>query len=257
MKAIWLALALAASPAFAFRPGGIPVVDASVTGYGAAVLAESTGLVAFWPLYEASGTNADEVVSGYDATYSAGATLGRPSLVIDGEAMSASLLTGNTGAAVKAFQAELSVIGDTTGTLAFWMYINKSASTVLSGLYSIDDGSGADRFVVYSSGAPDVSVYTGAGTNVMSSGLSAKTAYWIVVRWNGTQLDIFANNASIYSNTTWVAPTGSTAANIQLGHLVIAGSNEPGYTGDRMQGVAYWNVAVSDAKLTAIWNASQ
>ena len=251
----------ASSPAYASlfraatqtRPLAVAAA-ASPTGYGAAVLAESTGLVAFWPLYEASGATAADVSgNGYTLTYGAGATLNQTSLVTDGEAKSIQMLSGDTGNAERADTDALDI--GAAGTIMFW-YKREAGCTSLAGAYSRDDGSGTDRWLCYfSAGASDVLNVFSNGTNVGASGVTNGT-HLFAVTWSGTTIRMYADGNEIYNNTTFVAPTASTAAVI-AGHMFRGGSNESGCNTDRMQGMAVWNVIKTEAQLDAIWTAAQ
>ena len=236
-------------------PPVIPAsVVASVTGYGAAVIAESTGLVSFWPLYEASGaTAADVTANAYNLTYGAGATLGKASLVTDGEAKSVQLGTGDTGNAERADTDALDI--GSQGTFMFW-FLREAGCTSLSGVFSRDDGAGTDRYVAYmNTGVNDQLNVFSNGTNLGATAVANGTHLYAVT-WSGTTIRMYADGTEIYNNTTFVAPTASTAAVI-VGHMNRGGSAEPGCSTDRIQGFAFWNVIKTEAQLDAIWSASQ
>ena len=256
-----LTLTPASSPAYAnlfrsatqTRPLAV-AAPASPTGYGAAVIAESTGLVSFWPLYEASGaTAADVTANAYNLTYGAGATLGKASLVTDGEAKSVQLGTGDTGNAERADTDALDI--GSQGTFMFW-FLREAGCTSLSGVFSRDDGAGTDRYVAYmNTGVNDQLNVFSNGTNLGATAVANGTHLYAVT-WSGTTIRMYADGTEIYNNTTFVAPTASTAAVI-VGHMNRGGSSEPGCSTDRIQGFAFWNVIKTEAQLDAIWDASQ
>jgi|SRR5688572_13258002 len=258
VKALALLAVMLAPHCSAFRGGGFPAAAASVTGYGQAVLADSTGLVSFWPMYEASGTTNTDVVSGYTLTVGANATLNKASIITDGEGRSEEIDTsmedGNQGNSERADTNQLDI--GAAGCIAFWYYKPADCGD-LSGAFSRDNGT-TSRFLLYfnASASNPICIFSNAGGNACGTGITWGGFHLIVAAWTGSTFEIDVDGANALTIGDFVAPSACDTE-VAVGHYWRHGSAEQGCDNERIQGVAFWNVYKNSTQRTALWTASQ
>jgi hypothetical protein len=199
--------------------------------------------LAYWPLNEASGTTAYDVVGGYNGTYFGGCTLAQsgPTNSIFGFPSRSVLFDGSSGY-VDIPEGPFNITGPITAVA----WVNMSSSPNFAGLFGHGDESW--RMSINPSGEPgadDGNVPTDATS---SSGVNNGTWHMIAYTYNGVVNQ--PNNGSLYldgalvaNNTITTSPPGDSL------DVWIGGS--PDYETARLINAKVANAAIYTQSLTA------
>jgi hypothetical protein len=147
--------------------------------------------LAVWPLQETSGTNADEIVGGYDGTYSGTYTLDQASLLSEDATLNSVLFTsGSVSTNFEAFAAATPV------TVEGWAQrTNNSANYTLFGG---DSGVGQNPLLRIASGSNDISFWSDtdqASVTWPGAAPAPGVPFHWVLEWSGS-----SKSARLYIN---------------------------------------------------------
>lgn len=226
---------------------------------------QSANLIAYWPLNETSGTNADDVsATNADGTYSGTFTLAQPGIGDGSNGVNFNGANGRVSLATP-LTALGGVFSGTQGTLLVWgqiptagvwsdgtsdfmveigasagnrvgLYKNNSVANSISGIYNANS---VGQFPLYTMGASRATWFVAAITWDKNAGGSGEIKLYV----DGTQRDTTKTGLGAWVGSlsaSWTALADSTSS----------GGGSP-WNGN-LAHVAIWNVALSPTQVSAL-----
>jgi hypothetical protein len=223
--------------------------SASLSPYEAAVVA--AGPLSYWPLTEASGSVAFDLIAGYNGTYVGNAALGQagPSQAGFGSPSRAALFDGASG------YVDVPGPFNLTGPLTAMAWVNAPTTpTHFSGMFGHGDASwrlsinGAGDPGAADGSAPDAT----SATSIVGSG-------WRMIAYTYSGVSGGANSGSLYVDGVLVATNNASTPAGDGSDVWIGGS--PDYGASRlfagsMAHAAIFNRCLSVSEIQALRNAS-
>lgn len=228
----------------------------------------SANLIAYWPLGEMSGTDADDITAtNANGVYSGTLTLGQAGIGDGSKAVSFGGLDGRVSLASTLASLKTAFSG-VQGTLLVWgkiptagvwsdgssdfmveigagasnrvgLYKNNAVANTISGIYS---AGGTGLFPLYTMGAAQPTFFVAAITWDKNAGASGEVKLYV----DGTQRDTTKTGLGVW--------TGSLSASwTAIGDINSSGGVSP-WNGI-LAHVAVWNVALSSSQITALATA--
>lgn len=218
------------------------------SAYDTLILGES-GLQAYYPLNETSGTTANDLTANaYNGTITGGVTLGVASL-LGNDTETAMTFNGSTG--YIALPAGLTGVGWTAFTLEAWCSLAAVGGYVIGN--TTQGGTGLELF--NASGSPTTGWAGNLGNAGGNGGAYANTGftpftstvYHVALVYDGAHVTVFLNGSQIGAQESLTGALTASGNNFNIGRC----PNSTLYLNGTIQKVAVYNTALSATKLQA------
>jgi Concanavalin A-like lectin/glucanases superfamily len=225
-----------------FRGGGAPaiVVRPRYDVYGTTIVRE-TGLVAYWPLDEVSGTTARDILGNFDGTYVNSPSLGQGG--IPGAGAAGSALFANASSQYVQVVAGGGSGLDLTGDVTVEAWVKPSVANFAGIISRQNSSGGSSQYGLSLDGSAHWTFAIGNGG--ANSGLPDLTQFTHMVGvCRGSNVELWLNAACLGTGTQNGRGSGASYVTIGTG---ADGTN--GFFSGNICQAAIYNVALSPAKI--------